>query len=197
MQYYWKIMLKGLAVVLPVLITAYVVYWVITTMELLVGGLLKFFFLGSIYVPGMGIVVGLGILFMAGILMERSGLIQKLYGLVDRLLERIPLVKSLYGALRDLMQFFSSDDGGKKMDKVVLVTFSEHFRLIGFATGRTLDLISETPAGEESVAVFFPMSYQLGGFTVYVPRSLLQPLDMTVEEAMVMAVTGGMAKNRG
>lgn len=189
-----KTMLKGLAVVLPALITAYVVYWIASTMELLVGGLLKSLFLGSIYVRGMGIVTGIVLLYLAGSLMEKSGIIQRVYGFVDRQFEKIPLVKSLYGGLKDLMQFFSSDDGDKKIRKAVLVTFSDHYRLIGLLTGKTLDRVTQTPEHEQSVAVYLPMSYQLGGFTVYVPHSLVTPLDMSVEEAMVIAMTGGVGR---
>jgi uncharacterized membrane protein len=194
MESYSKTMLKGLIVILPLLITAYVIYWIASTMELLVGGLLKFLFLGSIYLPGMGVFAGFVLLFLAGLLMERSGITQKVYGFVDGQLERIPLVKSLYGGLKDMLQFFSSDEGGKKVQKVVLVTFGEHFQAIGFVTGKTLAHIINDPAGEQAVAVYLPMSFQLGGFTVYVPRSVVRPLDMSVEDAMVAVVTGGVGK---
>jgi len=40
------------------------------------------------------------------------------------------------------------------------------------------------------------MSYQIGGYTLFLPRSCLEPLDMPFEEAMRLAVTGGITQNR-
>ena len=50
------------------------------------------------------------------------------------------------------------------------------------------------PAGhEDRVAVYLPMSYQIGGFLVVVPKSAVQPLDMKVDEALRLAVTAGVS----
>jgi uncharacterized membrane protein len=43
------------------------------------------------------------------------------------------------------------------------------------------------------VAVYLPMSYQIGGYTTMIPRSAIQPVDMSIEEAMRFAVTAGMS----
>ena len=39
------------------------------------------------------------------------------------------------------------------------------------------------------------MSYQIGGYTLYVSRSCLQPLNMPFEDAMRLAVTGGITQH--
>ena len=46
---------------------------------------------------------------------------------------------------------------------------------------------------ENKVAVYLPMSFQLGGFTVMVPREALEPVAMLIEEAMKFALTAGVA----
>jgi uncharacterized membrane protein len=43
------------------------------------------------------------------------------------------------------------------------------------------------------VAVYFPMSYQIGGYTLLLPREQLEPLDLPVEAAMRLVLTGGMS----
>ena len=59
----------------------------------------------------------------------------------------------------------------------------------------TREDFSEFPdIGEEKLAVYFPMSYQLGGFTVIVPKSSARELKMTVEEALRFCVTAGVSK---
>ncbi len=47
--------------------------------------------------------------------------------------------------------------------------------------------------GEDGVAVYLPMSYQVGGFTLFMPRSKLQPVDIPVDEALRFALTAGMS----
>jgi len=70
-------------------------------------------------------------------------------------------------------------------------------RLIGFVTREDL---TDTPLGvedQEPVAVFLPMSYQMGGFTIMVPRSAVRKIDMSVEQAMRFAITAGMVTTAG
>jgi uncharacterized membrane protein len=43
------------------------------------------------------------------------------------------------------------------------------------------------------VAVYFPMSYQIGGYTALLPRSRIERLDLPVEAAMRLVLTGGIS----
>ena len=70
-------------------------------------------------------------------------------------------------------------------------------RLIGFITR---DEFGELPPGirdDDTLAVYFPMSYQIGGFTMMVPRLAVQPIDMSIEQAMRFVVTAGMSDVKG
>lgn len=194
MPAFWKTLLKGVATVLPILVTLYVLYWVGTTMEFLMGGIYKFIFSSALYFPGLGLLGGIALLYAVGLLIERGGAFQKLSDFADKQFERIPLVKTLYGGLRDLMQFFSSGKEGRLGQQVVLVTLGNGVQLIGFITGETVDPIDTVPADEGTVTVYVPLSYQIGGFTVYVPRSSTKPLDMSVQDAMKVVLTGGVGK---
>jgi uncharacterized membrane protein len=66
-------------------------------------------------------------------------------------------------------------------------------RLVGFVTVENLGDF-QIAAEEDCVAVYLPMSYQIGGYTVFVPRKLLTPLDMSLEEAMRFVVTAGVSR---
>ena len=46
--------------------------------------------------------------------------------------------------------------------------------------------------GDDLVAVYLPMSYQIGGYTIYIPRSRVTETDLTVEQAMRIVLTGGV-----
>jgi uncharacterized membrane protein len=191
-----KLFLKGLAAVLPIVVTIYVLYWLGTTAESLLGRGLKMLIPGSLYWPGMGVVAGLVLVLVIGVLMN-AWLFRKVFRWGERLLERIPLVKAVYGSVRDLMGFFSGSDK-KTMRKAVMVAVGNTpLRLVGFITREDFSGLPAGIGGDDTVAVYLPMSYQIGGFTTMVPRSAVQLIDMSIEQAMRFAVTAGMSETKG
>jgi len=186
--------LKGLTVILPIGVTAYIIYWLAVSAEALLGGLLKLALPNGWYVPGTGIVAGLVLIFTVGVL---TGLwvFRKLFEFAENLVGRIPLVKSLYGAVRDLMSFFSTSQRGAGAG-VVMVTVADKVRLLGLVTRQDYSDLPKGFGREGDVTVYLPMSYQLGGFTVVVPRSAVQPLEMSAEEAMRLALTAGLSPEK-
>ncbi len=51
-------------------------------------------------------------------------------------------------------------------------------------------------AGEDRVAVYLPMGYMIGGYTVFVPRDWTESIEMTVEEAMRSSLIAWMASKQ-
>ena len=78
---------------------------------------------------------------------------------------------------------------------MVAVNFGEA-RLIGFVTREDNNSQTRQSGLDNLVSVYLPMSYQIGGFTVYVSRDKLEPLDISVEEAMQMVLTAGLTKQK-
>jgi uncharacterized membrane protein len=112
----------------------------------------------------------------------------------EGLLERIPLIKSIYGSLHDFMEYFSTVDERRGMKQVVLVSIADA-RLIGFVTGEQVrDVPFPESPDEEIVAVYLPLSYQIGGFTIFLPRSRVEPVDISMEDAMRRVLTAGLSK---
>jgi uncharacterized membrane protein len=187
----WNTFLKGLAVVLPVALTIYVVYWLGSTAESKLGGVLKLVLPAHWYYPGMGLVVGFLFTLAVG-LMIKAYVVRQLIRLGEASLARIPLVKTVYGALKDFTRFLPA--GGERRDLKRVVTWHVgNARLIGFVTTEDVSpkLIPERNA--EFVAVYFPMSYALGGYTLYVPRIELEESLLSAEEAMRLAILGGVS----
>jgi uncharacterized membrane protein len=182
--------LTGVATIVPVVGTIYVLWW----LEDRSGTWLEKTLPGSVWdFPGAGILVGLVLIYLVGFLM-RIYAVGFVFRLGERVLHRIPLVKTLYGSLRDLMGFFVRDEDGKQSQVVMVTLPGTGLRLIGLLTR---DEFSDIPAGigtEDTVAVYLPMSYQIGGFTVMLPRAVVEPIDMSMEDAMRFAVTAGMTQ---
>lgn len=183
----------GLAVVLPIVVTVVVILWVIDTAEAMLGAIVSRVLPEGMYLQGFGLLAALALIFAVGVLMEAL-YFRRLMGWFEELLNRIPLVKTVYSAVRDLMSLFSKA-GTRKFSKVVMVTFpGVEARLLGFVTVEDFSDLPLKP-GPDTVAVYLPMSYTIGGYTLLLPRSYLTPLDMTLEEAMRFVVTAGMSRS--
>jgi uncharacterized membrane protein len=139
----------------------------------------------------MGIVAALVLLLAAGTLFNAL-IVQSALAAWERFVERIPVVKTIYGATRDFARLLPS--GGKRRDlqRVVLARFGEA-QVIGFVTQDDAAELGIVEAREGLVAVYFPMSYQIGGYTALLPRARIMPLDLPVETAMRMVLTGGVS----
>lgn len=186
-----NVFLTGLAVVLPIVVTAWILWWIGVTFEKSLGNVYVFLISERYYFPGLGILLGFALIFGVGLL-AKAWLFRSLFDWWDGLLNRIPLVKTVYGATQDFMGFIS---GGKeeKFDRVVMVAFdAPAMKLMGFVTREDFSQFPGLTDSDE-VAVFFPMSYQIGGYTLFLPKSRLRRLEMRAEEAMRLVLTAGLS----
>ena len=81
----------------------------------------------------------------------------------------------------------------KEFEQVVAVSIgNQGMKVIGFVTQAVSARLPEGLQDEESILVYLPLSYMIGGYTVLLPRSAVQPLDMSMEEAMRFTLTAGV-----
>ena len=141
----------------------------------------------------MGLLAGIALIFVIGIAVN-AWLVQRLFAMGEAMLDKIPLVKSIHGALRDFMHFFSRDRQRENLSNAVAVTIGD-IRLIGFQVRDDLsNLLDENETDtSDKVAVYLPMSYQIGGYTVLLNRNQVQPLKMGNEDAMRWILTAGLS----
>ena len=190
-----KLFLKGLAVVIPIALTLAILWWMAAGAEQLMGAILKFTLPAGWYVPGMGLVSGLVLIALIGLL-SHVLIFQKLFNLGEAIFHRLPLVKTIYTAIKDFIAYLSPEKANE-MGKVVLVQLPDQsFQLIGFVTREHFTDLSFTPAADDPVAVYLPMSYMIGGYTLFLPRDCLTPLDIPFEEGMRLVLTGAVTKQR-
>ena len=187
---------KGLAAVLPLAITIYTIYWLATACEGAMAKLLKAILPDTtLYFPGFGTLVGLALIFLIGFILN-AWMARKIFGWFESLLARLPLVQTIYGSVKDLLGFLVGSKD-KKSNQVVTITFGDPgLRLVGFITREDFGDLPEGIGDQGMVAVYLPMSYQLGGFTVMVQRSTVNPVDMTTEQALRFCVTAGMTTSK-
>jgi uncharacterized membrane protein len=182
--------LRGLSIVLPISLTVYAVVWTAQTAEMLLKPLFILLLPHRYYVPGSGVVLAIVLIYVAGLMM-RLFVIEWLVQLGQRLLERTPLVKSIYNALNDFVSYVSRRPT-EEASRVVSVRLDDEISLVGFITDNEPTQFQAAGDPPDRVAVYLPMSYQIGGFTLLLPRERLRPLPLSVEEAMRLVLTAGV-----
>jgi len=194
----WRTFLTGLVAIIPLRVTGYLVYWLFTAADSLFSGIGEALLPPGWYFAGLGLIVAVLAVLALGAVLNAWVFGRLMLRLGTRLLERIPLIKTVYGGVRDLMLFVARPPDADTRH-VVLVTLPGDIRLIGFITDTAPEQAVPELAlddGETVLAVYLPMSYQIGGYTLYVPERCLQRLEMPVEVGMRMVLTAGMNRPR-
>ncbi|MBK6764948.1 MAG: DUF502 domain-containing protein [bacterium] len=187
----------GLLVLAPVWLTGYILMVVVR----LLGGMLspyvrlaleKLFDLDPestlvVFASDLSAFVATVLLIAAiGVVVNRV-LGKRLLGLFDYILSRIPVVRELYDAIRKFIQVFFGDKSSFR--GVVAVKYpTEASRVIGFVTAES-NLI---PGQGKLLHVFVPLApAPTQGLLFFVPEAETLPLDLSVDEAIKLIVSGG------
>jgi uncharacterized membrane protein len=193
-----KWLLAGLLVIVPLIVTLWVLEWIISsldkTLQILPEAWQPDKLLGM-HIPGFGAILAFAILLIVGAVASNF-LGKKLVAWWDALLGRIPVVRSIYSSVKQVSDTLFSD-GGNAFRKAVLVQWPrENVWTIAFVTG--------TPAGEvaayvkqgsadEWVSVYVPTTPNpTGGYFVLLKKSDCIELTMSVDEALKYIVSMGV-----
>jgi uncharacterized membrane protein len=187
-----RLFFKGLVTIIPIALTLLIVFWLAGLAEGGIGSMIQAVLPENWYVRGMGLFGGIVIVTIIGLLSQLL-LFRKLIDFGEAILDRMPVVKSVYRATKDFVEYFSGADD--KFNQVVLVRHPGlGISLLGFVTREDL---STLPFGkEDEVAVYLPLSYQIAGYTIFVPKEWCEPVDMPFEDAVRLILTAAM-KRRG
>ncbi|MDF1762077.1 MAG: DUF502 domain-containing protein [Oleibacter sp.] len=193
-QFFLTPLAKGAIVVLPLVITAWLLWSTFAWLDGIGMTVLSFFQLQDFLFPGAGLLITLITLLTVGLLFQFNP-ISWIYDYLEDALMRIPLVKTLYGAVRDFAAMFDSDK--PKAQQVVLVDMPNLGQIVGFITSHEVPECVLNTQTEQSqlVSVYLPMSYMVGGYTLFLPKERLTTVDWSVEDAMRYALTAGISQS--
>lgn len=187
-----KIFVRGLVTFLPLVITIYIIYAGVNVVDGFLGTPLRNYF-SAYYIPGFGLLLTILVILLLGAVLN-TWFAEALFRKIELNLLKVPFIKAIYSPLRDLMNLFSKNGAPGNMQKVVLVDIGADenpIRAMGLVTRETfLDVPGLGEQTQGRVAVYIPMSYGLGGFTLLIPRNRITPVDIPVEKAMSLAITG-------
>lgn len=185
----------GILITAPISITVYLAWGFIRFMDNWVTPLLPEHFNPNTYLPfglpGLGllmVVVGLTLIgaLTAGFV---GRAIMRLY---DGLLGRMPVVRSVYNALKQILETVLAQQSNAFREAVLIEYPRRGLWAIGFITGRTKGEVQHLTE-EEVINVFLPTTPNpTSGFLLFVPKTDVVRLTMSVEEAIKMVISGGI-----
>lgn len=181
-----KIFISGLVTLLPFALTVYLVIAAAQIVENFLGHVLRIVLPDSFYIPGLGLMATFLLIFLFGLLLNNYFSAQVLRQ-IEKKLTKVPFFKVVYSPLRDLMNLFSQKSSHKA---VVLVNWGNGLRSLGVVTRERFADLPSAINDPESVAVYVPFSYGMGGYTYLAKRSQLTAVDMPIEQAMSLVITG-------
>lgn len=182
----------GLLVTAPVLLTVYITWAAIKLIDGQVNKLIPEFATWSLGdVPGAGLVIGAAMITLIGAI--AAGFLGRwIIRLGEAILNRMPVVRSIYGATKQILETVISTQSDA-FREVVLVEYPRRgLWVIGFVTGATKAEVARLLPGA-NVNVFIPTTPNpTSGFLLFCPIKDIKYLDMSVEEAVKLVVSGGI-----
>lgn len=178
--------LSGLLVVVPLVITIYVLRGLFLFLDNLAFPILEPYF--GYWLPGIGILIVLAVIYLIGILVTNF-IGRFVVNKGENLLLRIPIAKSVYTSVKQILSTFSPSED-KRPRTVVLVEYPKAgVWSVAIVNGESVHPESgQTLLNLLIVAAINPTS----GFFVLVPKNEVTETGLSVEDAMKWVVSGGI-----
>ena len=187
--------LTGILVMTPLILTIYVAWAFITFVDNLVVPLVPFNYRPSNYlpfsIPGLGLIIVFIFTTFVGLL--ATGLFGRtLIRIWENILNRMPIVRSVYSAIKQILETVMATQSDAFRQAVLVQYPRKDIWAIGFVTGSTKGEVGKR-VDKKMVNVFMPTTPNpTSGFLLFFPEEDLIFLNMTVEDALKLVVSGGM-----
>ncbi len=189
------IFVRGLFTLLPLLLTMFLVIWLISSLESTLGNAAIALLPESFYIPGLGLAIALLIILATGLVVENY-LAGKILHKLEDALKRAPVIRAIYSPIKDLTDLFRRTKGPDGGQRVVLVKVGTGIEVLGLVMRDQFSDLDKAPIASGTVAVFIPFSYGFGGFTALVAPEALRDAGIPAERALQLAITGWVKSSR-
>lgn len=185
-----KSFIAGAFIIGPLVISIALLAWFFQKVDSLfspvIDGIVGAIMPGTDHIPGTGILAGLVIIVIVGFF-ARNVVGKRVLVVLDGLIQRIPGYRTVYATVKQLTDAFSPDNTSS-FKEVVLVEYPRPgSHAIGFRTGTV------ERGGERLAVVFVPTNNLYLGEVLFIPEGKACRLDMSVEQAVRILVSGGIA----
>jgi uncharacterized membrane protein len=173
-------------ILVPILITVKALSWLFATIEGLARPLAVELFGREI--PGLGVALTVGVVFVAGLLFSVGPLRRLLEG-VEGLVDELPVVGTVYGTTKKVLSGFGAGGGPGAFQRFVLARLPGR-TTPGFLTGR-FTLRRQDGTRQELCLVYVPTNHLYVGDVVVVPPADVVETDLSVEDGIGLLLSAG------
>lgn len=175
-----KYFLNGLLFLTPVMLTIFIVSWILKAWDTTAG---KIF---PVDIPGLALIISIVVVIVTGYVAS-WWLSVKLIGYIDQIFTRVPVVQFIYGIIKDTLTNLLGDK--KAFSKVAVIKIpNTDMKMLGFITSDDLAYIGF----KDHVAVYIMQSMQWAGVTILVPKEDVEILEgVKMEDVMKFVVSAG------
>lgn len=145
-------------------------------------------------IPGLGLIATIILILIVGIL-TRLYFGKKLVQLGDYIMSKIPLGRGIYSGIKQFMSAILTRSE-EKFKSVVAVEYPRKgCWVIGFVTAEPIPQIRRIDE-RRLLNIFVPTTPNpTSGFMIMVPQEDTKPLDMGIDEAFKLLISGGIVQN--
>jgi len=193
MKFIRRYLITGVMVVLPVLLTLFLFIWLFQFLDGLLGRFINRLLLREYgyTVPGLGIIFAFLIVFFAGFFVTHF-VSAKVLNIFERWFVRFPLIKQIYPAVKKIVSFLFTNTHARFRKTVLIEYPSRGLYSIGFITSEGFEHFNKK-TGKELVGIFVPSTPgPFTGFFVMVPKEEVIVVDISVEDALKILISGGV-----
>ncbi len=186
--------LAGIAVVLPFVVTIWLIWLVVTFIDNNVEPLVPPHLAFLKEFPGGGVLIAVAALTLVGAL--AGNLVGRwVVGAADRGIANLPLVRSIYGGAKQVFKQVAAPER-TSFKEAVLVEFPRPgFWALGFITNEDTSEVA-ADIGDDLIAVYVPQApIPTSGFLLYLPRSALRPVKLAPEDALKRVISLGIIRD--
>ncbi len=184
--------LRGLITLLPLLVTIWLLYFMFTFLDSILGNIITLF--AGKPVPGLGFVITILLIFIVGYFATYI-IGAQLFKIGEELLCRVPIVKSIYSATKQINDVLFMQKNADEYRRACLVEYPRKgIWSIGFITSDAATEI-EAKTKQKMINVFIANTpTPATGFLILVPARDVILLDMKIDAAFKYIVSGGVLK---
>lgn len=198
-----KWLLSGLLVLVPLIITLWVLEWVVSTLDMTLQILPLQWQPEQVFgmrIPGLGVIFALGVVLSIGALASNF-IGNRLVNWWHALLHRIPVVRSIYSGVKQISDTLFSEKGNAFRKALLVQWPHQDMWTIAFLTGapdgEVLQRLQAQPgaisATDTFLSVYVPTTPNpTGGYFIMVRKRDCIELQMSVDEALTYIVSMGV-----
>ena len=189
-----KYFFTGLLVIVPISVTGYAIWFLLKAMDAILRYVPARYLPETylhIHIPGLGLILVVFLVFAVGLL-TRNFVGRKMVHLGEKIVDRIPLARIIYVGVKQLLEalFFQKT---RAFEKAALIEYPRRgIYAICFITGESKGEV-QCKTNKNMINVFVPTTPNpTSGFYILIPENELIILNMSVEDAFKLIVSGGI-----